>query len=117
MNGVKSMSRKTRRGKALDITKSTKDKVWERDGGCCVVCGNPNAFPSAHYLSRAKGGLGNEFNIVTLCSNFTPTRCHYRYDFGTSEERHEIGERIKTYLQSIYPDWTEENLRYKREGL
>lgn len=106
---------KTKRSKATDITMSVKKRVFERDGGCCVVCGNSyNVMPNAHYISRAKGGLGIEQNIVTLCTELTPNKCHRKYDFGTEEEREEIKETIKKYLKSQYEDWNEEDLYYKK---
>lgn len=106
---------KTHRAKKCDISQRVKKRVWERDGGRCVICGNPvNAMPNAHYISRARGGLGIEQNIVTLCTDFTENRCHSRYDNGSAEERARIGQKIREYLMSKYPDWEENELYYKR---
>ena len=106
---------KSKRAKATDIPQSVKNKVWERDKHRCVVCGNYcNVMPNAHYISRQKGGLGIEQNIVTLCTEFTKNKCHRRYDFGTKQEREEIGIKIQKYLQSKYDDWNEEDLIYKK---
>lgn len=106
---------KSKRAKACDISWAVKVKVWERDNGCCVVCGcNCNVMPNAHYISRARGGLGIEQNIVTLCTEFTENQCHRKFDFGTAEERERIGETIRTYLQEKYPNWNEEDLYYKK---
>ena len=108
---------KTKRGKATDIPMSVKKKVFERDNGCCVVCGNNyNVMPNAHYISRSKGGLGIEQNVVTLCTELTENKCHRKYDFGTREEQEEIEYKIKKYLQSKYEDWNEEKLVYKKWG-
>ena len=106
---------KSKRSKATDISQSVKMKVWERDNHCCIVCGyNQNVMPNGHYISRAKGGLGIEQNIVTLCTELTPNKCHRKYDFGSKEERERIGKIIKEYLQSQYDDWDEENLYYHK---
>ncbi len=106
---------KSKRAKATDIPQSVKNKVWERDRHRCVVCGNYcNVMPNAHYISRKKGGLGIEQNIVTLCTEFTKNKCHRRYDFGTKQEREEIGIKIRKYLQDKYEDWNEEDLIYKK---
>lgn len=106
---------KSKRARACDISQAVKKRVWERDGGCCVVCGNNyNVMPNAHYISRARGGLGVEENIVTLCTELTPNKCHRKFDFGTAEEQEEIGLKIKDYLIGCYPDWKEENLVYKK---
>lgn len=105
----------SRRAKACDISQATKQKVWERDGGCCVICGNSyNVMPNAHYIPRSKGGLGIPQNIVTLCTELTENKCHRRYDFGSREEREELGGKIRAYLQSKYPDWDEEKLYYRK---
>ena len=108
-------NRKSKRAKACDIPARVKQEVWERDKGCCVLCGaSVNTAPNAHYISRAHGGLGIPENIVTLCTGFGPGRCHDRYDNGTREEREAMGRRIRAYLQSQYPDWDESRLIYKK---
>lgn len=115
-NGDKEM--KSRRSKATDIPQKVKQAVWERDGGRCVICGNThNVMPNAHFISRANGGLGIEENVVTLCTELTPNKCHRKYDFGTKAEREAIGEQIEEYLKSIYPDWDKSKLTYKKENL
>ncbi len=106
---------KSKRSKATDISANVKEKVWERDGGRCVVCGNAyNVMPNVHYVSRAKGGLGIEENIVTLCTCLTENKCHYKYDFGTRQEHDEIGGQIENYLKSKYPNWDKNKLIYRR---
>lgn len=106
---------KTKRSKATDISMAVKKKVWERDRGCCVVCGNTyNVMPNAHFISRSKGGLGIEENVVTLCTIMTKNKCHYKYDNGTKEEHEYIYNKIKKYLMSKYDYWNEELLHYKK---
>ena len=106
---------KSKRAKALDISKQVKEIVFARDKGKCVVCGNSyNVMPNAHYIPRSKGGLGIEQNIVTLCTEMTFNKCHRKYDFGTKKDRQEIGEKIKNYLKSKYDNWDEEDLIYKK---
>ena len=104
---------KSKRSKATDISAKVKEVVWERDKGLCAVCGNGhNVMPNAHYISRAKGGLGIEQNIVTLCTNLTDNKCHHRYD--NTVEHDEIGEIIKQYLISKYANWENVNLIYDK---
>lgn len=106
---------KSKRTKATDIPMSVKKKVWERDKHRCVVCGNYcNVMPNAHYIPRSKGGLGIEENIVTLCTELTPNKCHRRYDFGTKEERELLGKKIRNYLKSQYENWDEKDLYYDK---
>ena len=95
------------RTKACNIPQVVKQKVWERDNHRCVICGNPQAMPNAHYISRAQGGLGIAQNIATLCIT-----CHRLYDQSTM--RKEYKERIQGYLKSHYKGWNEEMLVYKK---
>ena len=107
---------KTKRSKATDISMSVKRRVWERDNHCCVVCGNNyNVMPNAHILSRSKGGLGIETNIVTMCTNLTKNKCHDKYDNGTKEEKNRIFKIIENHMKSIYGDnWCIEDQKYTK---
>ena len=98
---------KTKRSKACDITQAVKKKVWERDQERCVICGNPQAMPNAHFIPRSKGGLGIEENIVTLCQ-----KCHHNFDHTT--ERLYYYAYIMNYLQTKYSGWSVEKLIYKK---
>lgn len=99
---------KSKRSKATDISQKTKEIVWERDNHQCIICGNHNAMPNAHYIKRSQGGLGIPQNVVTLCLN-----CHYQEDMGENTEWYE--QKIKEYLQNYYGEkWKEENLIYNK---
>lgn len=95
------------RAKALDIPKKVKDRVWERDGGCCIFCGSPSALPNAHYIPRSKGGLGIEENVVTACAE-----CHRAMD--QSPEREKYLRRAKKYLDRHYPGFEDERRVYRK---
>ena len=109
---------KTKRAKATDITPQVKQAVFLRDGGRCVVCGNAyNVMPNAHVVPRSQGGMGIETNIVTMCTNFTDNKCHYRYDFGTAEEMQQIDEIVVEHMKKHYGDtWCKEDQVYKKYG-
>ena len=108
-------NKKSNRSKATDIPYSVKKRVFLRDEGKCVICGNMiNVMPNAHYISRNDGGLGIEENVVTLCTEFTENKCHRKYDFGTEEERNYCREKIREYLKSKYKNWNEKNLIYQK---
>ena len=96
-----------KRSKACDISQKVKQVVWDRDGHRCIICWSNNAMPNAHFISRAKGGLGVEKNVVTLCQE-----CHRAYDQSTN--RKSCREIIKHYLQSKYDNWSEDELIYKK---
>lgn len=90
-----------------NLPKRVREAVYARDGGRCVICGNRNAAPNAHYISRAQGGLGMERNIVTLCPD-----CHRKYD--QSAYRPVYRRMIQAYLMAFYPDMREEDLIYRK---
>ena len=98
---------KTKRSKACDITQKVKERVWERDGGKCIICGSYQAMPNSHYIRRSQGGLGIEENVVTMCQ-----RCHALYDQGVDREA--IAAYTRNYLRKIYPGWDESKLIYKK---
>ena len=98
---------KIQKSKATNISPKVKHIVWERDGHKCIFCGSYNAMPNAHVISRAYGGLGIEQNVVTLCPE-----CHHEDDNGKNIKVYQ--QKIKSYLQSKYKDWKEEELIYKK---
>lgn len=98
---------KSKRAKACDISKKVKDRVWDRDGHRCIICGSPYAWPNSHYVRRSQNGLGIEENIVTMC-----LRCHGMYDQGG--EREYIRQYTEKYLRSKYPDWNPDKLVYNK---
>lgn len=106
---------KSKRSKATDIPQKVKQIVWERDNHCCVICGNNyNVMPNAHYIARSKGGLGIEQNIFTACTRLTKNDCHYKFDNGTKEEKEKLRKIVKKYFLSLYPNWSEKELYYKK---
>lgn len=98
---------KSKRTKALEISKKVREKVYERDGSLCVMCGSVG-MPNAHYIARSQGGLGIEENILTLCFD-----CHRQYDQSINRKR--MREHFRKYLKSKYPGWDEKKLIYKKE--
>ena len=104
---------KSKRTKSLDITQKTKNIVWIRDKGKCVICGNTyNVMPNSHYISRGHGGLGIEQNVFTACTNLTNNKCHLRWEQHkcTQEEINRVIDNFKKH----YSDWNEEDLYYKK---
>ena len=92
--------------KATDIPKAVKDRVFERDNGCCIFCGHPG-MPNAHYIRRSQLGLGIEENIVTAC-----IECHRAMDEGKFAK--EFKAYARDYLKEMYKDWDERKLVYRK---
>ena len=97
------------RTKALQIPTKVKKRVWDRDGGECIICGNPNADPSCHYIRRSQGGLGIEENIVTLCA-----RHHLMLDSPNSPEQKLLRARVREHLEKHYPGFPDEKRIYRK---
>lgn len=97
----------SRMSRACEIPPKVRRKVWARDGGCCIICGNPRAKANAHYIRRSQGGLGIEQNVVTLCQ-----QCHDDFDNGS--KRAENGKLIRDYLKACYKNWDEQKLYYNK---
>ena len=97
-----------RRTKALQIPMAVKQKVYIRDGGCCIWCGCPGD-PVVHFIAKSQGGRGIEENIVCGCYF-----CHTQYD--QTDQREKYREKAREYLKSKYPDWDESKLYYRKWG-
>lgn len=107
-----------RQTKATSIPKTVKLAVYRRDHERCVLCGSPYGDPVAHVVRRSQGGMGKEENIVTLCP-----ACHRAYDEGANLERFGKGTTreslycyLVAYLKGFYPDWSREDMIYRKGG-
>lgn len=96
-----------RETKFTAISPATKKKVWQRDFGRCVLCGSINAGPHCHFVRRAQGGLGTEENIWTGCQ-----RCHEAFDSEATDGP--LHARMRDYFKTLYPQWDESKLKYKK---
>lgn len=98
------------RTKYTNIKTETKKLVWDRDGGCCVLCGkHVSVFNSnAHIVPRSQGGLGVKENIVTLCNT-----CHYELD--NTPKRSKLMPMVKHYIKGYYQEWNEDDMKYRKE--
>ncbi len=93
--------------KACDISAKVRSEVIERDDGRSILSGSKENIQIAHYISRARGGLGIAQNLVCLTA-----KEHYEYDNGKKHK--EFKKRIENYLIQRYPDWDETKLIYRK---
>lgn len=97
-----------KRTKAVAITPKVRQEVEERDNHQCVFCHTTkDVRGEMHYIRRSQGGLGIPQNLLTGCR-----KCHAQFDEGKNKEYYR--QKAKEYLQSIYPDWNEEDLVYNK---
>ena len=95
-----------KRTKACAISPKVRRIVEERDGGLCIFC-KRRGRGEAHFISRAKGGLGVPENILTVCRE-----CHDAMDNST---RRDIMLKIaEAYLRENYPAWDKERLVFQK---
>ncbi len=92
--------------KACDISSKVRLAVGKRDNYSCIICGSYN-IQIAHYISRARGGLGIPENLACLCPH-----CHYEYDNG--KLHNEIKKAFEDHLRQHYPNWDNKKLTYSK---
>lgn len=100
---------KSKLAKATDIPKKVKLAVWERDNHQCIFCHKPVSWhlANSHYIKRSQKGLGIEKNIMTNCE-----LCHELFE--KSKNRPIMKKKAKQHFQSIYTNWNEKDLVYKK---
>lgn len=109
------MKCKSKRTKACEIKPSVKQKVWERQNGRSIFSGVPITVSECccHYVSRSKGGLGIEENILGMTWNE-----HRIFDnnvVGASFQVYQkMREMARNHLKENYPGWNEESLVYRK---
>lgn len=93
--------------KACDISAKVRSEVLNRDGHCCICCGDTYGIQIAHFIPRSRLGLGIPQNLAVLC-----IRCHTEYDNGKLHK--EIQKHFRGHLQSFYENWNEKDLIYSK---
>lgn len=93
--------------KACDISSKVRQEVLKRDGNQCIICGANHGLQIAHYISRARLGLGIPQNLAVMCAS-----CHFQYDNGKFHK--EIKKAFEDHLKAHYDNWNKENLVYKK---
>lgn len=65
---------------ASGFTKALKDKIKQRDGWECYICGKTTNLHVHHIIPRIEGGEHTPDNLVTLCGG-----CHRSVESGNTE--------------------------------
>lgn len=104
---------KSKRSKACEFSADERKAICERDSYRCVICGSHQALTVAHLISRGRGGLGIRQNGALLC-----VRCHQIVDQGSnSEVRKAYQQFLRKYLETNYPEFTDDERMYKKWSL
>ena len=56
------------------VPEALRNKIFERDGNKCVLCGSTHNLQLDHRLATAKGGKTTESNLQTLCEKCNRTK-------------------------------------------
>lgn len=98
---IVSKSKKKKPGRLYgDDLRELNDLIWERDGGCCVLCGAPvpRGTKFHHILFKSHGGTDDEKNGVTLCQ--AGRNCHTTRAHGP--EAKEVRKTLEKYISDTY---------------
>lgn len=113
---------KSKRTKALEIDYQTKLNVWNRQNGRSLFAPyRPITVEMCccHYISRANGGLGEEWNIFG-CYQTSWFNEHYMFDGQLNIDnnlnltRDEMKTVVRNHLLRNYSNWSEDNCKYKK---
>ena len=76
------------------------DLIYERDGGCCVLCGKAVPYGSKfhHIIFRSHSGSDVEQNGVTLCLD-----CHKKaHGVKAKSIKNQLQEYIRRYYGNCF---------------
>ena len=97
----------SKRSKACDISLKVRNEVMKRDKKQCIICGSNYGLQIAHFVSRARGGLGKPQNLGVMC-----VCCHHEMDNGKYHKL--LQNQFREHLMAHYPDWEEKDLIYNK---
>lgn len=97
----------SKRSRACDISPKVRAEVMERDNGQCIICGSNHNLQIAHYISRARLGLGVPRNLAVMCAP-----CHFQFDNGNLHSK--IKKLFEEHLKAHYSNWNKEDLVYTK---
>lgn len=72
------------------------EEVYQRDGGCCAICGAPvpEGVKAHHEPPKSQGGQDIKENLIMLCQE-----CHAQRHFNAPRE-HKA--KCREYLEGLY---------------
>ena len=114
------MRYRTSKNMKFQFNDETRRIIFYRDNENCIFCQmryhmenkDPMLYQIKdimHYVNKSQGGLGMPQNGAVGCRYH-----HMLLDNGSKGLRAEMVEKFREYLKKQYPDWNEENLRYRK---
>ena len=103
-----------------EFTPKIRNIIKERDENSCIFCRCGYHMEKAtdyglmiksimHYIPRSHGGLGIAENGAIGCQYH-----HEMLDNGKDGRREEMLGIFREYLESHYPEWSENRLKYSK---
>lgn len=77
----------------------TRKQAYERDNGCCVICGSSWGLQCHHIVFRSQGGLSELRNLACLC-----LQCH-------NQAHGVFAKEIRKHLLEVVKERTDEHER------
>ncbi len=74
----------------------TRKQAYERDNGCCVICGSSWGLQCHHIVFRSQGGLSELRNLACLC-----LQCH-------NQAHGVFAKEIRKHLLEVVKERTDE---------
>lgn len=118
--------RKSKQTKAHEISRATKQKVWERQHGKSIFSPyKPITVEMCccHFRPRSAGGLGEEWNIFGCFQTSYAPGEHDAFDGRLSDKqveemvrmtRDEMKTVVRNHLIRNYNNWSYENCKYEK---
>lgn len=88
--------KKSKRTDELQFSQKTKEKIYYRDNMQCIFC-------AMGYYNKCESGMLLQIKDIM---HFVPK--------SQGGKRKDMLKRFEAYLRSIYPDWKETDLIYKK---
>jgi len=107
---------KSKLSKACQFSIKEKDAIKARDSERCIFCGSPYSLEVMHFVPKSSLGLGIKENGALGCK-----WCHTIMDNSLGEEQNfqseYMKEQFKNYLDKLYPNFPNEERKYKKWNL
>lgn len=94
---------------AYDVSAATRNKVFARDGGCCLKCGSTKDLSIDHIVALSNGGDNSVENLQTLCKGCNSSKGGSTKDYRKSNVESTLNQRCGNHgapcpTDSLIPD-------------
>ena len=76
------------------VSNSKRQKISDRDGGACLICGSSGSIEVDHMRALMNGGGNEESNLATLCHKCNSSRKR-KFDNSIRRQREKMLKQMK----------------------